>query len=269
MLMHHLPHTTSRDPSQLSLESIDERSDSVLDDDILDDAPATDMAGRYDQQQPEAFRAGHAFLPAGQPAWQEMPSNSDAIPFNSMNPPHHFLPADPTSQFHHQTDPSHSADYGHSSWQHQSTNLASTPHSAVFGAFPPDSVEGEDPYSNHHERPIPHGLPMTTAPDHQQYAASATSPQSDNGWMSTSSSDPTERLPKREQLSPLFDHNPPRLRPDGVRKKNARFEIPEDRKVDTIDKIIMQCDPTDEHLLKELKQQKRLLRNRQAAYVYD
>lgn len=82
--------------------------------------------------------------------------------------------------------------------------------------------------------------------------------------MSTSSSDHTEKTIKRDHLS-FFIDNPPRLRPDGVRKKNARFEIPEERKVDTIDNIIKQADPTDEALIKELKQQKRLLRNRQAA----
>ncbi|KAL9127800.1 MAG: hypothetical protein Q9217_003384 [Psora testacea] len=268
MLMHDLPPSTSQDPLQSALESIDERSDTVLDDNILDDdARASDMAAHYDQR-PEAFGGNQVFLSAGQPAWQEIPQNNDVMPFNPMNQPHHFLPANPNSQFHHQAETSPpTADYGDTAWQHQSNGntLASTPHSAVFGTFPPDSVKGEESYSNHFERQTPHAMPMSTTSDHHQYAPSATSPQSDNGWMSTSSSDPTERLPKREQLSPLFDHNPPRLRPDGVRKKNARFEIPEDRKVDTIDKIIMQCDPTDENLLKELKQQKRLLRNRQAA----
>lgn len=51
--------------------------------------------------------------------------------------------------------------------------------------------------------------------------------------------------------------------PDGVRKKNARFAIPEGRNLETIDRMITEA-PT-ETLAKELKQQKRLLRNRQAA----
>src|ERR1700753_2617451 len=54
---------------------------------------------------------------------------------------------------------------------------------------------------------------------------------------------------------------------DGVRKKNARFEIPMERNLQNIDNLIASCQD-DEDLLKELKQQKRLLRNRQAAYVY-
>ena len=86
--------------------------------------------------------------------------------------------------------------------------------------------------------------------------------------MSASSSDHTEKAsqqPFKSDQVPFFVDNPPRLRPDGVRKKNARFEIPEERRVDTIDSFIKAADPKNEPLLKELKQQKRLLRNRQAA----
>jgi hypothetical protein len=55
------------------------------------------------------------------------------------------------------------------------------------------------------------------------------------------------------------------MRQDGIRKKNARFEIPAERNLHNIDTLIMQTQ--DEAERKELKQQKRLLRNRQAAYV--
>ncbi|GME26158.1 hypothetical protein AOQ84DRAFT_305905 [Neofusicoccum parvum] len=53
-----------------------------------------------------------------------------------------------------------------------------------------------------------------------------------------------------------------RKRPD-VRKKNIRFEIPPERSLLNIDQLIAQS--TNEEEIKELKQQKRLLRNRQAA----
>lgn len=55
----------------------------------------------------------------------------------------------------------------------------------------------------------------------------------------------------------------PAVRGDGIRKKNARFDIPPDRNLHNIDQLISQS--TDEQEVKELKQQKRLLRNRQAA----
>ncbi|PNP47480.1 hypothetical protein TGAM01_v203231 [Trichoderma gamsii] len=60
----------------------------------------------------------------------------------------------------------------------------------------------------------------------------------------------------------LRSHNDLR-RGDGIRKKNARFEIPAERNLSNIDQLIAQS--TDEQEIKELKQQKRLLRNRQAA----
>lgn len=60
----------------------------------------------------------------------------------------------------------------------------------------------------------------------------------------------------------IRSHNELR-RGDGIRKKNARFDIPAERTLHNIDTLIAQS--TDEGEIKELKQQKRLLRNRQAA----
>ncbi len=77
-------------------------------------------------------------------------------------------------------------------------------------------------------------------------------------------------LPKRmRQNSPPRSFTPGlRLRGDGIRKKNARFEIPPERNLTTIDQMIQEATSDgNEEILKELKQQKRLLRNRQAAYV--
>lgn len=54
-------------------------------------------------------------------------------------------------------------------------------------------------------------------------------------------------------------------RGDGIRKKNARIEIPQERSIENIEHMLETV--TDEDVLKELKQQKRLLRNREAAYV--
>ena len=52
-------------------------------------------------------------------------------------------------------------------------------------------------------------------------------------------------------------------RREGIRKKNGRIDIPQERNIQTIDDMIEKT--TDDDLLKELKQQKRLLRNREAA----
>lgn len=61
---------------------------------------------------------------------------------------------------------------------------------------------------------------------------------------------------------PIRSHNELR-RGDGIRKKNARFDIPAERNLNNIDQLISQSN--DDQEIKELKQQKRLLRNRQAA----
>ena len=96
-----------------------------------------------------------------------------------------------------------------------------------------------------------------------------TSPQSSKGgWLSASSSDGLEfrPLPSHDRAhTPPFAGGTHLLRRDGIRKKNARFEIPAERNLRTIDQLINQTN--DEQEIKELKQQKRLLRNRQAAYV--
>ena len=68
---------------------------------------------------------------------------------------------------------------------------------------------------------------------------------------------------KKLPASPTVRSHNDLRRGDGIRKKNARFDIPPDRNLNNIDQLISQS--TDEQEVKELKQQKRLLRNRQAA----
>jgi len=50
---------------------------------------------------------------------------------------------------------------------------------------------------------------------------------------------------------------------DGVRKKNAKIYIPEERDVATIERMMKEC--TNDKQMKELRMHKRLLTNRQAA----
>ncbi|KAI1816490.1 bZIP transcription factor [Poronia punctata] len=85
-----------------------------------------------------------------------------------------------------------------------------------------------------------------------------TSPQKD--WMSGEFKN--QSLKRSHVESSIRSHNEMR-RGDGIRKKNARFDIPAERNLDNIDTLISQS--TDDQEIKELKQQKRLLRNRQAA----
>ncbi|KAI9894169.1 MAG: hypothetical protein M1814_004023 [Vezdaea aestivalis] len=91
------------------------------------------------------------------------------------------------------------------------------------------------------------------------------SPHQSKDWMAAMAVDGLDEgpsVPKRmRQHSPRS--NSPILRRDGIRKKNARFEIPAERNLTNIDNLIAQS--ADDQEIKELKQQKRLLRNRQAA----
>ncbi|KAK4889232.1 hypothetical protein LTR28_002802, partial [Elasticomyces elasticus] len=73
----------------------------------------------------------------------------------------------------------------------------------------------------------------------------------------------TRPLPKRLRPDSPTQSFADFQRRDGIRKKNARFEIPDNRNLETIERLIAQT--TDEEELRQLKQHKRLLRNREAA----
>ena len=111
------------------------------------------------------------------------------------------------------------------------------------------------------------GLYVDTGPSFFASSAFPGSPQSSKGgWVSASSSDGLDfraAPPPARSQTPSFAGSTQLLRRDGIRKKNARFEIPAERNLRTIDQLINQTN--DEQEIKELKQQKRLLRNRQAA----
>ncbi|KAG6152670.1 hypothetical protein E4U37_003637 [Claviceps purpurea] len=68
---------------------------------------------------------------------------------------------------------------------------------------------------------------------------------------------------KRKTCSPVFSARDVLRKGSGIRKKNARADIPAEHNLNTIDTLISQS--TNESETKELKQHKRLLRNRQAA----
>ncbi|CEJ90513.1 hypothetical protein VHEMI06293 [[Torrubiella] hemipterigena] len=70
----------------------------------------------------------------------------------------------------------------------------------------------------------------------------------------------SSHMPAREQQTAQSISD---ARQEGIRKRNTRFEIPPEHNLGNIDHLIAQS--TDEHRIKELKAQKRLLRNRQAA----
>lgn len=115
-----------------------------------------------------------------------------------------------------------------------------------------------DPSQSFHTAPPP-PPPVPTPP------ASEGSPNTE--WVSFMKPEhEAQPSPKRIRRAHPFDAGTFVARSDGVRKKNAKFEIPEERNLDTLDAMIKEAKSDGE--LKELKMQKRLLRNRDAAYDF-
>jgi hypothetical protein len=130
-----------------------------------------------------------------------------------------------------------------------------------FDSAPAPFVPPQMPY---HGLPV-HGNVRPSAVFPQAPPEQPLSPHTNSEWMAFNQQEMDARPgPKRMRASsPQRSYSP--RRDGGIRKKNARFDIPAERSLLNIDQLIANC--TNEDEMKELKQQKRLLRNRQAAYV--
>ncbi len=257
----------------------EEDNNSVLDDNILDCTTPEEMSPNGHGQRKDSFRSSAAFTePAANfsprdGTWPDFSINNDSTTVQPSNSPHLFV--DHVGNSFVRPDLPHGTPYGSqpAGWQLNVSQGSCTPTTAAFEGFTPD-YDVKPPlatYSNDSGVPalptIYGGLPMRSA--FHPSTALSTSSQSGQDWMSNSSSEHIElqSVPKHARIeSPTYHSNPPHMRPDGIRKKNARFEIPAERTLRTIDNLINQT--SDEHEIKELKQQKRLLRNRQAAYAH-
>jgi hypothetical protein len=161
--------------------------------------------------------------------------------------------------------PNQAATYGQQSWP-VTDNFGSRMPTApkALNPFGPDDLEAASFVEQ--QQMLFHGLPV-----HQNVRPSAVfqagleqpmSPHTHSDWMAFNQQEMNAR-PGPKPNTPPRSFSP--RRDGGIRKKNTRFDIPADRNLFNIDNLIQSC--TNEDDLKELKQQKRLLRNRQAAYV--
>ena len=117
---------------------------------------------------------------------------------------------------------------------------------STSGTSTPTQIFGQSHYAPSHPFTFQHGGPVAFPPvQHHQLPDSAISmsPQSSQGgWGSSDSTEQADhslRSPSYCAVSPSTA-----VRPDGVRKKNARFEIPKDRNLQNIDSLIM-CEKED------------------------
>lgn len=149
---------------------------------------------------------------------------------------------------------------------HDSSHAFSAPSTGSWGMAAQTSLPQFDPavaagfdvpasiYQNAAHAPMP--FPSMFGPMPTESKQGRMSPKND--WSATTQSMHHTPTADSDPLASQGD-----LRRDGVRKRNARFEIPPDHNLNNIDQLI--AESTNEMEIKELKQQKRLLRNRQAA----
>lgn len=243
-----------------------EEEDCILDENVLDQSAldsGLEMSPTLVDSRRESFAVSSSIFSPKTEAWtavemESLPSNN---PFMESQHPQ------PQPQQHHSNNPFLRMDQQQQSqpqpFMSQPTNPWSLNSSgsctpmAQFDGLPADfdtsggplfqrpQIQGQTPFSN----PANH-VPMFPVNGHPMQQSA-----SKDGWM-------TGLKDSKHNSPTIRSHNDLR-RGDGIRKKNARFDIPAERTLNNIDALIAQSN--DETEIKELKQQKRLLRNRQAA----
>ncbi|KAI9880319.1 MAG: hypothetical protein M1830_004198 [Pleopsidium flavum] len=258
-------------PSSLDIKHRypEEDESSVLDENILD-SYTPDMSPLTANRR-DSFPDSNADFSPREDGWPEYTHQNVNAPVrvstNSTNP---FFEQSNNPFLRPQA--SQAAAYAHqsSTWNMDGPSGSCTP-TAVYDGFPSEyESNGTGSYSTGAVGSVNAttygGLPYPTSTAFGDDGSLSTSPASGKDWMSMNASDQVEprSIPKRMRPgSPSYRSHSPLLRRDGIRKKNARFEIPAERNLQNIDQLIGLT--SDEQEIKELKQQKRLLRNRQAA----
>ncbi|KAI6088017.1 bZIP transcription factor [Hypoxylon rubiginosum] len=253
-------------PNHLSVDTnhaqkyFEEEDSNILDENILDSSAidsglelSPPMAGS--RRDSFAVPGGSIFSPKTEVGdWQSVDMQS--VPSN--NP---FL--EPTNTNPFRADPSQAA-YGS---QNQQWSMGQG-----SGTCTPLQYDGlETAFDNNQsifqQRPLQMQTPFSN-PNHQVPLFSTVGPSNSSipteqkDWMGQDLKNQSLVKRMRPDTPTIRSHNELR-RGDGIRKKNARFDIPAERNLGNIDQLIAAT--TDEQEIKELKQQKRLLRNRQAA----
>lgn len=230
---------------------------SVLDENILDQSAldsGLELSPPMADSRRDSFAVGAPLFSPKTEDWQSVdmqsvPSNN---PFGDQHSNNPFMRMDQNQPgaFGHQSDP----------WamNHSSNSGCDTP-VQHFDGMPAEYDTGASIFQRSMHVPTPFSTQgnMFASMGQPGDQSMPTSPQKE--WMSVGHIHGKLKRPGSPSIRSYNDLR----RGDGIRKKNARFEIPPERTLNNIDQLIAQS--TDEQEIKELKQQKRLLRNRQAA----
>lgn len=225
-------------------------------------SPAESQA--WDPHYPSAMSADAASTSVGASSTHLHDPHHSYAQLDAYSHPHHALPANHWSIAHAgsgECTPTTSVDlmpppptFDHMQYAHQQDDTAHQPF---------------DPAQNHQPHFAAQAAESSLMPAPQ--VQTPMSPQSHQEWMALAQHELESRpMSKRMRLHspgprPVVDHLLHR-RDGAIQKKNKRIDIPLERNIQTIDQMIENT--KDEDLLKELKAQKRLLRNREAAYVF-
>ncbi|KAK2629420.1 hypothetical protein QTJ16_000240 [Diplocarpon rosae] len=257
-------------PSALTVDThphnyFEEDEGSILDENILDQNAldsGLEMSPPINGSRRDSFAVSSALFSPKTDEWQHID-----LQLQQQQPP----PMGSNNPFVEQSNnpflrgESSQASYGHQNhgWAMGNGSGLSTP------------LQGHDGLPQEFDVPVfqrPMQTPFTNSSGKQQFpifssgsTSNASIPASPQKEWSVSDAMDHRSMPKRMRPhSPtLRSHHDMARRGDGIRKKNARFDIPAERTLNNIDQLIAQSN--DEQEVKELKQQKRLLRNRQAA----
>ncbi|KHO00024.1 Basic-leucine zipper (bZIP) transcription factor [Metarhizium album ARSEF 1941] len=235
----------------------EEDKSGVLDDGVIEHNAvdsALDLSPPMANSRRESFAVGSTLFSPKTEDWQSVDMQSvPTNPFSDQNGGSNVNGApNPFMQPHGQVFPQHGSQWamGNNCGPDNSMQQFNN----VSPAFSSANSVFQRPLQNHN--PF-HNTGNVFASLHQGDQSIPTSPQKE--WMV-----PAQPMNKKMQPeSPMIRSHNDMRRGDGIRKKNARFDIPAERNLSNIDSLISQS--TDEQEIKELKQQKRLLRNRQAA----
>ena len=238
----------------------------VLDDKILD-SNTPDLSSAHDPRRPSFDQSSSTdAFSRRESVWSDMAQHNQETQSrhaSQMSTPLFEPVSNPFVRLDTAQPPafSQSQQQHHQAWPVSASSGSCTP-TPVYEQFPHE-FENANPFNGGAVGAVqPMGYPAMPFRSSSAFPQTTLSMSPQASWVAAPDA-PEAQKPVRQTSTTTFRGSTLTMRRDGIRKKNARFDIPAERTLSNIDFLISQS--TDEDEIKELKQQKRLLRNRQAA----